>query len=109
MTDTLNRMFSFVLRVALVVLGLVFTLGLMMVGFVLTLILVVAGLVLGRRPDWQVKLRESLLRRARSRAGPQGAWPPFRRPGGAAGPRPRGAGEVIDAEVREVPAAGERS
>lgn len=97
MAELLNRVLTFLLRLVLLAFGLVFTASLLVAGAMLAVAAVVIGLLTGRRPAWQTRFG----------ADPQAPWQRFRRPagGGRTGPgiRPRpGAGDVIDAEVREV-------
>ena len=99
MTQTLNRVFTVLVRAVLLAAGVVFTLSLLLAGFVLAVVAVVAGLVLGRRPAWRAHFERGTN------------WQRFRRPGGMGMPPRPGRpehpmGEVIDAEVREVVTTG---
>lgn len=94
MIQFLHRIVAFCLRLVLLVGGLIFTLSLLVAGMVLALVAVVAGLVLGRRPALRTAWRVD----------PRPGWPGTRTPG-MPPRRPPVVGEVIDAQVREVPAS----
>lgn len=92
MTVILNRVLSFLVHLVLLVFGLIFTVSLLVAGAMLAVVGVVVALISGRRPVW----------RMRYGADPRAGRPSASRPGGASPWARRPAGEVIDAEVREI-------
>lgn len=95
LAGALSGALALALQLLLAAAGLVFVVGAMALGLALGGVLVVWALLRGRRPV----LRYGMP--------PSAAWARFheaaaRRGGGRAG-QPAGRGEVIDAEVREVP------
>lgn len=95
----LQRTMLFFVRIVVFAFGFVFAASFLVAGVILALITSVAALISGQRPVWRV------------RQGSGARWQGFAAARGAAGRRASPAGEVIEAEVREVrqPAhAGER-
>jgi hypothetical protein len=81
----MQRLFSFLLRLVLIAMGLVFTAALLGAGLVFTVLLLVWSLLRGRRP-----------RVVRFRVDPRSPFAGMR-------PNPRAQGEVVDIEAREIP------
>ncbi|WP_077037688.1 hypothetical protein [Pelomonas sp. KK5] len=89
----ISALVSFVLRIAIGVIGLLFVLGLLAVALMTVLGLTLWSLLRGRRPNIDMAARFAQAR---------GGFKPGRR----ANIRP--AGEVVDVEVREVPDSAQR-
>ena len=94
----ISALVSFVVRIVLGVIGLLFVLGLLAVALMTVLGLTLWSLLRGRRPNVDMAARF-----AQAYGGGAG-FNAGRRPN----IRPRNAGEVVDVEVREVPDAGAR-
>ena len=87
-----RRVFAFLIRLVVLLIGAVFAIGLLLLGFVLTLALVIWALLRGRRPQVQ-----------RFKVDPRQPFGGFTRRGAAVDPA-----NIVDVEAREVPAAPPR-
>jgi hypothetical protein len=87
-----RRVFAFLIRLVVFLIGAVFAIGLLLLGVVLTLTLVVWALLRGRRPQVQ-----------RFKVDPRQPFGGFRPRGPAVDPA-----NVVDVEAREVPSAPPR-
>jgi hypothetical protein len=87
-----RRVFAFLIRLVVFLIGAVFATGLLLLGFVLTLALVLWALLRGRRPQVQ-----------RFKVDPRQPFGGFRPRGPAVDPA-----NVVDVEAREVPSAPAR-
>lgn len=93
MSDIVNQIFRFILKLVLSLFGAVFALSLLLVTLVVLALSVLKSLVTGRKPAPAMLFEQ--FQQFRSQA----AWPAHRPRESAAGSH---AGHVVDVEVREI-------